>query len=99
MARTLRLLLSTFLLAASVAGQQEPFHANISPGKFVQTELALFRRSLQASDFDINALRLVQFSLDGDPIWMTEGTKLDVKRAGQTFFDMCGGSSCLSSII
>ena len=49
MVHTLRLLLSTILLAASVAGQQEPFHAkaessNISPGKFMQTELALFRR-------------------------------------------------------
>ncbi|KIY65331.1 Zn-dependent exopeptidase [Cylindrobasidium torrendii FP15055 ss-10] len=39
-----------------------------------------------------DALRLVQFSLDEPPVWVSEADKLDAKRSGKSFFDITNTS-------
>lgn len=45
---------------------------------------------------DLDALRLVQFSLDEEAVWMTERDKLIAKSMGRDHLDMCVESFNLS---
>lgn len=39
-------------------------------------------------DLDLNAVRLVSFSEDDDPVWMTERQKIIEKAKGRKFMDV-----------
>jgi leucyl aminopeptidase len=39
-------------------------------------------------DLNLDALRLVQFSLEEEPVWMTERDKLVAKAMGKGYLDM-----------
>jgi len=71
-------LVSLALIQASLA---YPFQS--TPG---QVPLGLAR----TDDFnlDLNELRLLQFSPDEEPVWMTEYDKIEAKAAGRNFFDI-----------
>ncbi|KAJ7680050.1 peptidase [Mycena rosella] len=75
---------STIALASSVVAQSNPGQIPFSSNGVVSDD-----RSNLSEDFELDALRLVQFSADDiEPTWMTERQKLEAKAQGMHFMDI-----------